>query len=121
VTPKDFCTEEGAFDYLGVRFQGEPERPVSGRQKAKMIAWTWKPAKEESWLARAELCARCDNQELMTLREAATLSGQCVFALLMGPFGLHGDGSLSGHPSDSQLPTRARTICWTPPARSAGK
>jgi hypothetical protein len=43
----------------------------------------------------------------MTLQKAATLSGQCVFALLMGPFGLHGDGSLSGHQSDSQLP-RAR-------------
>jgi hypothetical protein len=104
VTPRLFCTEEGAFDYLGVRFQGEPERPVSGRQKPKLVAWTWKPAKEESWRVRAELCARCDSQEEMTLREAATLSGQCVFALLMGPFGLHGDGGRSEPHLSSSAP-----------------
>jgi hypothetical protein len=54
-----------------------------------MTSWEWWPSKQETRERSTAIAGRCVRNENLTLREAAALSGQIVFAMMLSPQGLH--------------------------------
>ena len=88
-----FCSK--GFDYLGVHFQGVRKRDrdasggTIGSRSGLITGIEWYPTKTEEWEKGASsINQRIRTRQEITLREAATLIGQAVFALTMAPQGL---------------------------------
>ena len=88
-----FCSK--GFDYLGVHFQGIRKRDrdasgaTGGTRSGLITGMEWYPTKTEEWEKGAScIYQRIRARQEITLREAATLIGQAVFALTMAPKGL---------------------------------
>ena len=103
ITSEQFC--QTGFDFLGVHFQGrqaeraqqpagqapEQKRGRRERQSAGGIAeLLWWPAKTEAWKEVAGgIASRMEGNASFTLREAAQVAGQAVFAANMSRGGVH--------------------------------
>ena len=97
------------FDFLGVHFQGEqsaglaalrqgnssadPPRKLSraeSRRAGNVETLTWWPARTEAWRAvSSDVALRLERGDPTSLREAAQVAGQAVFAANMSLGGIH--------------------------------